>query len=107
MYRVVFIEPTSKTCGGDASWEKDAGESYATYPTAVVITQRKPKDFRMVKQKNTSFFDQLGLNLEEYCVSSRGYDYKTLEEAIEKKYYEVRNRGGFVRGTHCWFKIFG
>ena len=105
MYRVVFIEPTFQICGGDHRVEELASDKYATFPSAVLITQCAPKDFRKAKFKNRDFFKQLGLNYDDYCVATRGYDYNTLEEAVQKKLYEGNGRGDYIRVNDRWVQI--
>jgi hypothetical protein len=104
MYRVVILEPTFKTCGGNHRTEDVPAEKYATFPTAILITQRDPKEFRMVKRKNKSFFTQFSLNPKDYCAADYEYNFETLEEAREKLMYEAYGRGDYIR-TQCGFWI--
>ena len=104
MFRVVFLEPTFETCGGNHRTEDKPAEEYAKWPTAVLITQRKPEDFRMVKFKNRSFFKQFGVNYHKYCCADYEYNFET-QEAKKKWLYEARGRGDYVKTRQGWVQM--
>ena len=105
MFRVVLLVPTFKFCGGDPGVLESAADKYAACPSGILITKRNPKDFRVVKQKNNLFFKQLGLNLNDYCVEDRGWNFETLYEAQTKLRYEAENCGHYILSTVGWLTI--
>ena len=102
MFRVVVIQPTSKACGGDPATEEKAAESYASFPTAILITQRPANELRKLKVKEASFFKQLGVNSGDYTASDRLGEYHTIAEALKKLKNEAVNVGHYVKTTNGW-----
>ena len=114
-YRIVLMRPTDEACGGDPEkWDGPPGpsEKYATYPTAILVTTYDPKNFRKLKYKKRSFFRQLRVASNEYCVKQQMDTgvYESHKAAAEDAYHWADNEGHYAqvgRGHREWIIVGG